>query len=304
MTPDTRSAVYRPAPPPLLDERAHKGSAGRLLCLCGSPNMPGAATLVTRAAQRAGAGLVTLAVLQRELVGLVSAASPETVFLDISRTKDLYAGRLPRELRAHGHDVRLAGPGLGRSGQVRELVRRLVGDDFEGPLILDADALNLLAGALEVATAYRGTLVLTPHPGEAERLLEGAVPADDEGRLGCAREIAERAGAICVLKGHRSVVTDGERTFINDSGNPGMATAGSGDVLCGVLGAYLAAAVRASDPDWDSFDAVAAAVHVHGLAGDLAAEEHGGRGCIASDQIAHLPAAQLRAAQLWAAGGR
>ena len=288
---------YRPKPPPAPDERAHKGLAGRLLCLCGSLSMPGAAVLVARAAQRAGAGLVTLGTFHGELASCVTPASPETLFLDLSRSKDLFAGRLPRELRNHRHDARVVGPGLGRSGAIRELVRRLVDDDFEGPLLFDADALGLLAGALETAARSAGTLVLTPHPGEAGGLLERPIPGEDGGRLECALEIAERARAICVLKGHRTVVTDGEHTYVNETGNPGMATAGSGDVLCGVVGAYLARAVCAQDESWGPFDAVAAAVHVHGLAGDLATERRGVRGAIASDQIEHLPAAQRALAE-------
>ncbi|MCP3918352.1 MAG: NAD(P)H-hydrate dehydratase [bacterium] len=281
-----------PTPPPELAPTAHKGEAGRLLCLCGNPTMPGAAALVTRAAQRAGAGLVTLAVFSREVVAAVAPSSPETVFLDLSRTKDLFASRLPREIVGHPHAARVVGPGLGKSGQTRELVRCLVTSVFEGPLVLDADALNVLAGALEAASECRGPLILTPHPGEAARLAEEPVPADDDGRLACARGIAERSRSICVLKGRHTVVTDGERDYVNTTGNPGMATAGSGDVLAGILGAYLTLA--RPDSDWTPFDAVCAAVHVHGLAGDIAAERNGVRGAIASDQIAALPEAQVR----------
>jgi NAD(P)H-hydrate epimerase len=274
----------------MLPADAHKGQAGRVLCICGSPAMPGAATLVVRAAQRAGAGLVTLVVFQRELIAAVSPCSPETLFLDVSRTQDLFAGRLPREIQEHRHDVRVVGPGLSRSGRTRELVRRIVEDEFAGPLVLDADALNVFHGAPELILQAHGTAVVTPHVREAERLLDREVPADADARLDAAREIAERTGALCVLKGRGTVVTDGERVYVNDTGNSGMATAGSGDVLCGVIGAYLAASILAED--YAPFDAVAAAVHAHGAAGDLALVERGARGIIASDLIEHLPAAQ------------
>ena len=286
-----------PAPPPLPDPAAHKGEAGRLIAICGSPTMPGAAQLVLRAAQRAGCGLATLAVFQRELIGLVAPAVAEAIYLDLSRSKDLYAGRLPREIEEHDHHVRLAGPGLGSGGYTRELVRRLLTSSFSGPLVLDADALNVLAGAPEALTERAGPVVVTPHPGEAARLLERSVPRDDGGRLECACELAHRAGALCVLKGHRTVVSDGERVWTNDTGNAGMATAGSGDVLAGILGAYLCVAEPETADDggdgWGVFEAVCAAVRVHGRAGDRAAQRLGPRALIASDLVAELGAAQL-----------
>jgi NAD(P)H-hydrate epimerase len=176
---------------------------------------------------------------------------------------------------------------------VRELVRCLVTDDFDGPMVFDADALNVVGSAIEALGAYEGPLVLTPHPGEAQRLLGRTVTADEDARVACAHEIQRRSGATCVLKGLGTVVTDGERTYINETGNAGMATAGAGDVLTGILGAYLAYSVHTHESGWSTFDAVAAAVHVHGLAGDLAAREHGMRGVVASDVIDFLPAAQL-----------
>lgn len=290
------SRPQTPPPPPPLPEDAHKGTAGRLLCLCGSPTMPGAAQLVLRAAQRAGAGLVTLGVFQRELIDLVAPAVPEATYLDLSRTKDLYAGRLPIEIAQHRHDARIAGPGLGGGGVTRELIRRLTTCEFDGPLVLDADALNVVGGGLEALAEYAPPLVLTPHVGEATRLLERTVPREDEGRLSCAHEIAVRGMGICVLKGARTVVTDGELEWVNGTGNPGMATAGAGDVLTGIVGAYLAAAAG-SGGAWSLFDAVCAAVHVHGIAGDLAAERLGQRAVVASDLIDELGAAQRRLAE-------
>ena len=139
-------ADFSPTLPPTLAPDAHKGQAGRILCLCGSPTMPGAASLVVRAAQRAGAGLVTLVVFHQEIIGHVAPLSPETMYLDVSRSQDLYAGRVPREITEHRHDVRVVGPGLSRSGRTRELVRRVVEGEFEGPTLFDADALAVLAG--------------------------------------------------------------------------------------------------------------------------------------------------------------
>lgn len=281
-----------PVPLPQLPQGAHKGLAGSVLCLCGSSEMPGAAVLCVRAAQRAGAGLVTLAVFQRDLINMVANHSPETIFMDLSRTQDLFAGRLPRVLVEGRQHARLVGPGMGPGGRTRELVRRLVEDDFDGPLVLDADALNVLSGSPEVVMGCKARVVLTPHPGEAARLLEREVPSDDAGRLDVALELSERSGAVCVLKGQNTVVTDGERTFVNPTGGPAMATAGAGDVLAGIAVAYLARSERLQPEGFDTFAAVCAAVYVHGRAGDLAAAKLGQTGVIASDLIEHLPLAQ------------
>jgi len=253
--------------------------------------MPGAAQLVVHASLRAGAGLVTLGVFQRELIATVCAGVPEATYLDLSRSKELFTSKLPRGIDDHRHDVRVVGPGLGQGGQTRELVRCLLSCGFEGPLVVDADALNVVGEASEVLAEHLGPVVITPHPGEAERLLGRSIPEDDEGRGECARELAQRTGVVCVLKGRNTVISHGDRVHVNRTGNPGMATAGSGDVLVGILGAYLARAVCAESPD--PFEVACAAVHVHGLAGDLAAQTLGRRALMASDLIAYLPAAQL-----------
>lgn len=277
-----------PNPPPDLEASAHKGEAGRLLCLCGSVTMPGAAQLVLRSAQRAGAGLVTLAVFDTDIIRSVSPAAPEATYLDLSRSKDLFAGRLPQEIEAHAHDVRLAGPGLGTGGSTRALTSALINAPFKGPLVLDADALTVSATDPADLAACRGPLVITPHPGEASRLLDRSVPGDDAGREKAAQELARTTGSICVLKGAGTVISDGEVVFRNGTGNAGMATAGSGDVLAGILAAYLCCCGEHFTP----LDAACAAVFVHGLAGDLASDAKGGRGVVASDLIGFLPAAQ------------
>jgi NAD(P)H-hydrate epimerase len=221
---------------------------------------------------------------------------PEAIFLDVSRTRDLYAGRLPREIGEYPCDARVAGPGLNSSGRTRELVRRLVEDDYKGPLILDADALNVLAGVPELLTMSQSKVILTPHPGEAERLLGDPVPDDRAGRIEFAMEIALRSGTLCVLKGPGTVVTDGNTVYVNETGGPAMATAGSGDVLAGLLGAYAAWSECLQGEGFSLFDAAVSAVHAHGLAGDLAAAEWGERAVIASDLIAYLGRAQMQMA--------
>jgi NAD(P)H-hydrate epimerase len=272
-----------PRPPPALALDAHKGDAGRILLFCGSADMPGAAVLAARSAQRAGAGLVTVACLDADLRTIVPVAAPEAVLLDPSGGLD---GRADH--------VRVVGPGLGATPRTRELVLSLLADGFEGGWVLDADALNVIAGEIEVLAARRGPMVIAPHPGEAERLLGRRIPSDDAGRTATAQELSRRSRAVCCLKGHRTVVAEGERVYLNETGNPGMATAGAGDVLAGILAAYLAPCVLGDDSSWTPFDAAASAVHVHGLAGDLAAAEVGRRGLVASDLIRFLPSAQAR----------
>lgn len=286
---------YRPRPAPRLAADAHKGDAGRLLCLCGSESYPGAAILVARAAQRAGAGLVTLAAFEPELRRVAAAAAPEAIHLDLSAAREGGPAELAAALAGRDDHARVAGPGLGRGARTLALVRALVAGQFAGATVLDADALNVLGAEPEALSGAAGPLVLTPHPGEAARLLgRERLPADDAGRIECALELARRARAVCCLKGHRTVVAGGGRAFVNETGNPGMASAGAGDVLAGILGAYLArrAAAGAEAAEWSVFDAAAAAVHVHGLAGDLAAAELGEAATIASDLIERLPAAQ------------
>ena len=282
-------AEERSLVPPALADDAHKGDAGRVLCLCGSREMPGAAILVVRAALRGGAGLVTGACLDPALLTLLPQAAPEALLLEVERPE-----RIHLLVGQRKDDAMACGPGLGQGERARGLVHALLGANVDCPLVLDADALNLLAGEVERVRTYPGPLILTPHPGEAARLLGREVPRDEAGRIAAARELAGRSGAVVVLKGRRTVVTHGELLYVNATGNPGMATGGAGDVLTGILAAYAALCHVGQHPEWTPFDAAASAVRVHGLAGDLAAAHTGMRGLIASDLIAWLAPAQRR----------
>ncbi len=282
-----------PRAAPALAADAHKGTAGRVLCICGSRLMPGAAMLSVRAAIRAGAGLVSLAALDLELLALVPTSAPEALLADWS-AQELLRSPLSERLAKRDDHARLAGCGLGLSDRTRSLVDALCSDAFRGPLVLDADALNALAGVPEPLELRDGFSVLTPHPGEASRLLGREIPRDEAGRIQAALELSSRSDATVVLKGHRSVIASGSSVFVNTTGNPGMATAGSGDVLAGIAVAYLAASAAVKRADFTLLDALRAAVYVHGLAGDLAAAELGERGVIASDLIDFLPAAQRK----------
>jgi NAD(P)H-hydrate epimerase len=249
---------------------SHKGTHGRVLILGGGAGMPGALRLAGEAALRVGAGLVTVAGAAENLLA-VTATRPELIYLPVSASSNL-------EEAIAGCDVLAIGPGLGTGDWARRVwaqVRAATGI----VAVVDADALNLLA-------ANPGELpsdwIITPHPGEAARLLGVDTRAVQADRLGTARELHERYGAIAVLKGAGTLVASGEGAdlAICDRGNPGMATAGMGDVLTGTI-----AGLRAQCED--SAVAARVGVLVHALAGDSAAQA-GQRGLIASDVVAEL----------------
>lgn len=268
---------------------AHKGTFGTVLVVAGSVGMAGAAVLCGSAALRGGAGLVRVAV--PEPVALVVAMGNPcytTAALPAGPEGRLVRSALPLvcELAQQASAV-VVGPGLGQSEEVAVVVRGLV-EEYAGTLLLDADALNVLGPRPAVFTTrrqlQRGVLLLTPHPGEMARLVgldTGAVQAN---RLRIAADFAKETGTITVLKGAGTIVTDGVRAAVNSTGNPGMATGGSGDVLAGLLGALLARGL-------EGFAAAVLGVHVHGLAGDLARDVLGEEGLIASDLLTYLPPA-------------
>ncbi|HXG62587.1 MAG TPA: NAD(P)H-hydrate dehydratase [Planctomycetota bacterium] len=268
-----------PGLPPRRPE-THKGDYGTVLVVAGSPGMTGAAYLAAEAAYRAGAGLVVL-------------ACPERVadILSIKHTCGIVRPFPPRAAarrvlaEAARSTAAVIGPGLSRDPAAVRLVRELVAR-LEIPFVLDADGLNAFEGRAELLARARAPRILTPHPGEAARLLgrtAGDVQADREGT---ARELARRLGGIAVLKGHGTLVTDGRRLFRNRTGNPGMATGGSGDVLAGVLGALLGQKI-------EPFEAACLGVEVHGRAGDLGARDLGEVSLMATDLLAYLPRAFL-----------
>lgn len=285
MSVDPADGFPRSAPPPPID--AHKGDLGRVLAIAGSAQMPGAAVLVARAAQRAGAGWVAVGVQEPPLDSVLPVAAPEAVQVNLATDTVLTAGdRLAMEFDARAYDAVAFGPGLGAESSTRELLRRLLEHDLP-PLVLDADGLNVLFGRPETLRDARGPVVITPHPGEAARLLGRSIPRDPEGRQRAARELARATYAVCVLKGHGTVVSDGQRDWTCPAGTPAMATAGSGDVLTGVLLAYLASSGRdwCADLGFDLFEATCSAVLRHARAGEWAAERYGVRGTVASDLI-------------------
>jgi len=288
-------------PLPVLRARrvdAHKASVGRVLVVGGSTGMAGAPALAARGALRAGAGLVTLAV-PSAIYEVVASFLPETMTVPLPCDGEGALGvaalpaLLPLMARA---DVLVVGPGLGRSAPTEAFVHALLAR-ASGPLVLDADALHALRGRAETLTARQGTTVLTPHEGEAAVLLGVDTLDLRAARAEHAQRLARLAHAICVLKGPGTLVTDGTRLRRNETGGPVLAAGGSGDVLAGVLAAFLAGLPDTGD---DAFGAAVLAVHVHGLAGDALAARRGDRGVLASEIADAIPEA-IRA--LRAAGG-
>lgn len=269
---------------PRLPERAadaHKGYFGFALIVGGSRGMAGAVAMAGMAALRGGAGLVRLAVPETSL-DLVAAFEPSYMTLPLPADR---AGRIaPEAIDTIGEWVDRAtvvalGPGLGRSEGLDELVGRLY-RELPKPMVIDADGLNALATQPEVLARRGGPRVLTPHPGEFARLI--AKRLSGEQAETAAAELAARCGIVLVLKGHRTLTTDGRRRASNTTGNPGMATGGSGDVLTGLI---TALACQGLEP----FEAARLGVHLHGLSGDIAAAELGQVSMIASDLIDFLP---------------
>jgi len=262
----------------------HKGNYGRLLVVAGSVGKTGAAALAARAAMRSGAGLVTVATpsSQQPIVAtLVVEAMTEPVPETPSRSASSKARDVIQEL-ADARDAVAMGPGLGLDADTQTLARQLA-RDLRKPLVLDADALTALAGHLDVLRAAPAPRVLTPHPGELARMLGRSVAAVERDRIGIARTFATTHRVHLVLKGAGSVIAspDGQ-VFINPTGNPGMASGGTGDVLTGILGAFVA---RGLEPT----AALQTGVFLHGRAGDIAADRVGEEALIASDLIAALP---------------
>jgi NAD(P)H-hydrate epimerase len=281
--------VVRRALPPR-PRQAHKGDFGRLLVVGGSRSRPGAAALAALGALRAGAGLVTVAT-GRSALPLVHAHCPEVMLEPLAETeRGTLSRRAAAPLIRQGAemDAVILGPGLGQATDVAQVIRALV-DQVRAPVVVDADGLNAIAGHLEVLPGSAPQpRILTPHPGEMARLLGKSIREVQRDRIGAAGRFARKHRCWLVLKGYRTLTAapSGE-VHVNPTGNPGMATAGTGDVLAGMIGALVA---QAGEP----LPGILAAVYLHGLAGDLAAAHRGEAGMIASDLLAHVPEAIRR----------
>ncbi|MEY2807164.1 MAG: NAD(P)H-hydrate dehydratase [Planctomycetia bacterium] len=277
------SGLVRPEPLPL---DAHKGLAGRVAILAGSRWMRGAATLACRAAGRGGAGLVACLARDAEVACQVFLTAPECVVEDCAQggLAAAWARRAPHSM--------VAGCGLSQDELAAALVDEAL--SFDGPLLLDADALNLLAGGLERIARRAAPTVLTPHPLEAARLLgcSAAIGADEAERLAAARELSAKSGAVVVLKGAGTLVCSGTRAWRCPRGTPALAKAGTGDVLAGLAGALLARSRSLPRAGFDAHAAACLAVERHALAGELAEAALSREGLVAGDLLDFLPAAE------------
>ncbi|MEK6236585.1 MAG: NAD(P)H-hydrate dehydratase [Planctomycetales bacterium] len=282
--PHELSLTPLPASPPRKPD-GHKGDFGRGLIVGGSQGMSGAAVLAGRALLRGGVGLGFLAVPEG-IQAIVAAAEPS--YLTVSLQADA-EGRVSGDSRnriveqASRSDAIGYGPGMGQSPGLTALTVWLY-QNLAQPMVVDADGLNALAQLPDALGSPGGPRILTPHPGEFSRLIGESTRMVQENRAQFAASFAQRHNLVLVLKGRGTVVTDGRRAVLNPTGNPGMATGGSGDVLTGLLTALLAQGMP-------PFDAARLGVYVHGLAGDLAAAELGQLSLIASDLVDYLPKA-------------
>lgn len=279
-------AAYLPA----RKASSHKGDFGHLLIVAGSAGKAGAAILAARAAVRGGAGLVTAAVPQ-EILQTVDLGSIESMTLPLPAGPSGLGAESKAAVAAAsaGKTAIAMGPGLGVEPGTREAVVEMA-LSLSLPLVLDADGLNAFAGRAARLRERTAPTVLTPHPGELGRLLGCSVDEIAADRVAAARRAADASGAVVVLKGHRSLIADpGGDVWINPTGNPGMASGGTGDVLTGLLGALLA-------QGYEALEGAQLGVFLHGLAGDRVAEREGERGMRAGDLVAALPGA-LRSLQ-------
>ena len=269
---------------PVRDRDGHKGDYGRALLVGGSRGMSGAIALAGMSALRSGAGLVTLAVPE---VCLDVVASFEPSYMTVPLASD-EEGRIVAaaweaiDTVAENADVVAFGPGLGRSQPLVELATWAY-ETLPQPMVIDADGLNALGQRARGLKGPGGPRILTPHLGEFRRLADQPQLSLDEA-AGSARQLALRHGLVIVLKGRHTLVTNGSQEYRNNTGNPGMATGGSGDVLTGIIAGLVAQGLP-------PFAAAQLGVYAHGLAGDLAAEDLGEVSLVSSDLLTYLPPA-------------
>ena len=256
---------------------SHKGDYGKILLLCGSVGYTGAAALAAMGALRSGAGLVYLGVPER-IYPIMAGKMLEPVVFPLDDQNGMLSDGAIAELSKllPRMDAVLMGCGLGLSKGTLEVLRYVL-ETFQGPVVLDADGITMVAGHKDLLRGRKGATVLTPHEGEFKRLM----PMDED-RYSAAKALAVDLGVVVVLKGHMTVITDGIESYINPTGNPGMAVGGSGDVLAGVIVSLIGQGLS-------PLDAAACGVWLHGAAGDLCAGEIGQYGMLPSDMLSALP---------------
>lgn len=262
---------------------AHKGNFGRMFILAGSKGMVGAAVLAGKAATRCGAGLVTCGIPEF-LHDVIASKLTEVMTYPLKGGDRLSSEAVERAIKfSQKCDAVVIGPGLSQEPSTKAFVRQFV-RKCQSPLVIDADALNALADDTMALNEAKGPIIITPHPGEMARIFSTTPKDIQENRIKYVKQAAKDFSCIAVLKGASTLIAVGEELFINPTGNPGMATGGSGDVLSGIIGALIA---RGYTPK----EAAVVGTYLHGLAGDLAAKKFGKISMIAGDIIDFIPEA-------------
>ena len=260
------------------DPWAHKGCFGKILLLCGSVGFTGAAALAAKAALRTGAGLVYLGVPQ-SIYAIEAVKLDEAIVFPLPEEDGKLSENAVSEIleRAAKMDAVLIGPGLGLSNGVFSVVRAVL-ENYQGPVVLDADGINILSAHRDILRGRTAQTVVTPHDVEFSRI--GGVFG--ETRAESAATLARDLECTVLLKGHRTVIADGAVCYINHTGNPGMAVGGSGDVLSGIIVSLIGQGIA-------PLEAAACGAWLHGAAGDLCAKELGQYGLLPGDMVQMLP---------------
>ena len=259
-------------------ETANKGDFGKLLLICGSECCTGAPALASMGALRSGAGLVYLAV-PACIHAIEANKLTEPVIFPLPHSNGLFTESACKKIQGlmEKADAVLIGPGMGRSKDIETIVTFVL-NAFSGTVIVDADGINALIAHKDILRRRTAATILTPHEGEFLRFGGNL----EQGRAVGAMQMAEDLGCIVVLKGHNTLITDGKTSYMNTTGNPGMATGGSGDVLAGIISALVGQGI-------DPLDAAAAGVWLHGAAGDICAQTIGQYGMLPTDILSVLP---------------
>ncbi|MCM8783541.1 MAG: NAD(P)H-hydrate dehydratase [Candidatus Omnitrophica bacterium] len=274
---------------PQRNQDTHKGDYGHVFVLAGSKGLTGAATLCSLAVLRVGAGLVTLGIpeslnpiLEIKLTEVMTLPLPETKEASLGfKAKDKILDFLKK------CDCIIVGPGLSRNKETQELARFLL-KKIDLPIVLDADGINALEGYKKILEEIKSDLILTPHIGEFSRLTGISIEKIKENKISVVKNFLKSYNMTLVLKGYQTIVAQQDKEiYINKTGNPGMASAGSGDVLTGMIGGFLAQKIS-------PFESAKLGVYLHGLAGDLAKKEKTDYGLIASDILENIPKAIKR----------
>ena len=257
---------------------AHKGNFGKILLLCGSRGYTGAAALAAMGALRTGAGLVFLAVPE-SIYEIEAIKLNEAIVQPLPDEKGMFSEAAVGSIipMLDGKDAVLIGPGIGQSNGTFEVVKTVL-KAFRGPVVLDADGINVICAHKDILRERTSPTILTPHVGEFSRFT-GDLNGE---RSVMAENLAIDLGCIVLLKGHKTIITDGIRTYCNHTGNPGMATGGSGDVLAGIIVSLLGQKLQ-------PLEAATCGAWLHGAAGDICAKEIGEYGMLPSDMLAVLP---------------